>query len=656
MGITGIYVRTSVDTDGTSIAQQKKEGIKFCKKNKFEYQVYEDEGKSGFKIGDDENPFKNRQGLTKLISDIEKKIIDKVWVYEHSRFSRNQYGSIILFRIFNKHGIIVYEKDRRFDLNDPQTQMISGILDSISQYERHLIVGRTTRGLHDSINRGIRGYREFYGYKKDGKNDDGYVKWVPVKSEIENIKYSYKRILEGSTVKVLLLELYQNKKITESERSVLTKKWTRILRHFEYTGYSLNTDGLRIFNSYKKCEIESLGELNNKIYYVNSVTYPEKLVSLEDWIKVVEKLQVHKIIYKEKMRRTDTESLTGIIKCPYCDSRYYLYSQHYKSQDKEYNYRYYKHTFYGKGTCKNTKSLDIEKTNEIFEIFFFYFYLVYDDTKSLIEESQRILKINLMEIKEKIQNIETENRKIKRQIDRFEAIYEKSEDGELLKLTLKKEAKLNLKFGTNENIISKLKIELEELDKKYNSDELELTYYNVKETIINFFEKMTVEEQRSALIRIIKDCQLFGKYIVIDTGKILFIFNIDDEVYLTTETYNEFKNDKKFKDNFLHSSELSDGSGEISLEVTKHFVEFFQNIDKENHVYKNKVNIKDAWNKVNNFLDVRRLGDIKIRSYNLESNDKIDTKFMMKSKMNKLGIKYDLINIEKIISFTSLLE
>jgi DNA invertase Pin-like site-specific DNA recombinase len=70
MGITGIYIRTSIETDNTSIEQQKKEGIRFCKKNKLEYQIYEDEGKSGFKIEDDENPFKNRCGLTSLISDI----------------------------------------------------------------------------------------------------------------------------------------------------------------------------------------------------------------------------------------------------------------------------------------------------------------------------------------------------------------------------------------------------------------------------------------------------------------------------------------------------------------------------------------------------------------------------------------------------------
>ena len=107
MGILGIYVRTSVETEGTSIEQQKNIGIKFASKNGFEYQVYEDIRKSGFKIEDDDNPFKHRKGLTKLIGNIKNKIVDKIWVYEHSRLSRNQYSSYVLFNIFEKHKITV---------------------------------------------------------------------------------------------------------------------------------------------------------------------------------------------------------------------------------------------------------------------------------------------------------------------------------------------------------------------------------------------------------------------------------------------------------------------------------------------------------------------------------------------------------------------
>jgi hypothetical protein len=132
--------------------------------------------------------------------------------------------------------------------------------------------------------------------------------------------------------------------------------------------------------------------------------------------------------------------------------------------------------------------LDTEKTNRIFELFFFYFYLVYDDTKTLIEENQRIIKINQMEIKEKITDIEIENRKVDKQINRFQSIYEKSDDTELLKLTLIKEKELSLKIENNNTVMGKLKVELDELQKKYNQDEMELTYYNVKELVINFLK------------------------------------------------------------------------------------------------------------------------------------------------------------------------
>ena len=118
MGKLGIYVRTSVDKENTSIEQQKNEGIKFCKKNKFEYQIYEDVGKSGFDI-DKNNPFKNLSGLKNLIDDIEKKLIDKVWVWEHSRSSRDKFLSYFINEIFKKYKIIIYEKGIEIDLNIP---------------------------------------------------------------------------------------------------------------------------------------------------------------------------------------------------------------------------------------------------------------------------------------------------------------------------------------------------------------------------------------------------------------------------------------------------------------------------------------------------------------------------------------------------------
>jgi DNA invertase Pin-like site-specific DNA recombinase len=77
----GIYCRTSIlqDTETSTISQQRTAGIKFAEENKFEYDLYEDEGKSGFKISDDDqDPFNNRPAFTNLINDIKNKKVNKV--------------------------------------------------------------------------------------------------------------------------------------------------------------------------------------------------------------------------------------------------------------------------------------------------------------------------------------------------------------------------------------------------------------------------------------------------------------------------------------------------------------------------------------------------------------------------------------------------
>ena len=108
----GIYCRTSRENDfeKSTIIQQRVAGINFAEQHKFEYELYEDEGISGFKISDDEqDPFNNRPAFTNLINDIKSGKIDKVWVWEHSRLSRNQYASAFIFNVFEKHKVTLYE-------------------------------------------------------------------------------------------------------------------------------------------------------------------------------------------------------------------------------------------------------------------------------------------------------------------------------------------------------------------------------------------------------------------------------------------------------------------------------------------------------------------------------------------------------------------
>jgi hypothetical protein len=149
----------------------------------------------------------------------------------------------------------------------------------------------------------------------------------------------------------------------------------------------------------------------------------------------------------------------------------------------------------------------------------------------------------------------------------------------------------------------------------------------------------------------IKECLLFNKYIVIDTGKILFIFNTEDEIYLTEDIYNEFKNDKKFKGNFLNSSQLVDEDDKISMELTRYFVDLFNNLTNEK--WNKKSPVPNAWDKIDDYFQARKLGNIRINSFNL-TNDKMTMKSIVEKRLEKLGITYDITEIDRIVSFTEL--
>jgi len=649
MGILGIYVRTSVDSDSTSIEQQKEEGVKFCEKMKFGTpNFYEDVGISGFDV-DKNNPFKKLSGLKKLLDDIENRIVDKVWMWEHSRSSRDKFLSYYSNEIFKKYKIIIYEKGKEIDLNIPETEFLQDILTGYSILERNKIVERTRRGVYYSINNGIRGFRELYGYKKNGKDEKGYTIWIPVDSEIKKIRYLYEKYLEGNSINSIVIDLF--KKVSRNQLRDLSRRWSVIIRKFVYTGYNMTTEGLELYNKFKKGEINSIKELNNKKYYVKSVQFPIELVSIDDWINIIEKLQSNSHIYKNNNRRREnSEIITGIVQCPYCELKYYCID------DK--GYLYYKH-YSNKGCKQKPKSVKVDKLNNLFEVFFFYFYLVYDDTKVLIEESQKLIKINQSEIKEKIKKIDSENKEINEQINNFKSIYKNTKDIKKLDLIIEKEIELKNEKEINNNSLSQLKYELEELQNKFDKDKLELTYYDVKETVVNFFEKLNNEEKRLLLIKIIKYCQLFGKYIVIDTGKLLFVFNIDKENILPEVIYNKFKKDKHFKDNFLNSSNVIDNEGDFTEKIweligtgvnSKDYRSFEKTLQKK---YTQKQIDNSVTSLVNHIL-IRKLSDIVINEYYLKHSLVFDLKTIMEQRLDRLGIKYDLSGIEKIISFTEL--
>ena len=641
MSFVGIYLRTSVETDGTSIGQQKKLALKFCNFHNFQYRIYEDIGKSAFRVDDPTNPFKNLPALIKLTEDIEKKIIDKVWVFEYSRLSRSQEISIPLLRLFVKHNITVYERDKQFNFDDPTTQLLMGIVANVYQFERNAIILRTTRGLRATINTGLRTYNKIYGYRIAGKHGNGYAKWEPVDSEIDNIQYSFIEYLLGKSVDSIVKEL--NKDHNEVNAGLLKKNYINVLRRFDYTGFSLTTEGSELYKKYQRFEIDNLDFLKEQEngkpkYFVKSINFPVQVVAIDDWILVADKLRNNKFVYRNRKRRTNTEIFTGMIYCPHCNLSYYFYN------DKRKHYKYYTHTPSGECSQK-PKSVKREVINNLVEMFYFYFYLMYDDRKELLEENQKVSNLNLSKIKDQISGFQRENKKLEKQISNLQDIYGDSTDKNFVKMTLKKESELILKLDSNNSAITKLKFDLNELIQESNRDKKELTYYNVKEIIISFFEKLSVEDKRASLIKIIKKCQLFGNHLLIEARKILFVFNITKDYKLPEEIYNQFKNDEFFKEHFLNSyspvNEKIEYEDYLKMHGYPDIPEIHKNYLRDEELRLENIEILS--------LIVRRLGDIKIRDYNLS---KPENKKSMEKQLDKLGIEYDLSNILSVVSFT----
>ncbi|GHU12491.1 hypothetical protein FACS1894161_0840 [Spirochaetia bacterium] len=78
-----------------------------------------------------------------------------------------------------------------------------------------------------------------------------------------------------------------------------------------------------------------------------------------------------------------------------------------------------------------------------------------------------------------------------------------------------------------------------------------MTYYDVKERVNDWFFKLNVEEQRNELIRTIKTCKIFNHYIVIDTGKIVFLFDISKHYVFDMKLLEKLDKDEIYKDNFV---------------------------------------------------------------------------------------------------------
>ena len=224
-----IYTRVSTTSqeDGGSLKSQKDSGIKKSKNLGMKFKVWNEGGKSS--SSDD---LLNRPVLRELLELVETGEVKHLFVWNTDRLSRNeQTWTVIKYQFLIKHDVTLHTPTGQFDLSDPMSKMIMGVMGSISQYDNELRTIRLTEGK-------VRKVKE--GYWKGGPPPYGYSledsKLVINEEEGKWVKFIYELYRDGSSVDDIRTQLLQNGVPTKRGNPVWSHRSIEILLTNTYFG------------------------------------------------------------------------------------------------------------------------------------------------------------------------------------------------------------------------------------------------------------------------------------------------------------------------------------------------------------------------------------------------------------------------------------
>ena len=299
----GVYVRVSEkrQTEKYGPEAQRNGGISFAKGLGEDYKIYE-EAKTGTTI--------SRIELQYLFDDIANQLIDKVWVIDQDRISRDVEDSSVIRKHFLKHKCKLFVDDSEIDLSDPSSKFMYQVRAAVGELEASQIRRRMARGRKISFDAGRRVKSRLYGYKHEWI--EGKRRWWINQEQAKIVKRIFKMWIDGNCItrikKILnqeAIETYMNLRWNEKEL------W-KILQRIEYIGKTRDSES---------------NIINSKIYkaIINEETFKKANVLVAKY---------HKSNQEKQFRYAKTE-LSAIIKCANCGSPYKYREQRrfYKRKD-----------------------------------------------------------------------------------------------------------------------------------------------------------------------------------------------------------------------------------------------------------------------------------------------------------------------------------
>ena len=158
-----IYTRVSSQrqSKGKSIEVQKEQGISYCKKQNFQYEIL-DEGAASSKFED----LEKRPHMKNLLDKVEDGNFQYVYVIDFDRLSRNEIVTAIIKHTLRENDVKLIVGNTEYDLQDEDRDMVAGLLGQFAILENRKRAKKSVNSRRLMVEQGyIPGSRPAYGYK-----------------------------------------------------------------------------------------------------------------------------------------------------------------------------------------------------------------------------------------------------------------------------------------------------------------------------------------------------------------------------------------------------------------------------------------------------------------------------------------------------------
>lgn len=342
-----IYTRvsTSMQVDGFSLDAQKDKLRRYAEfQQMYVAGEYSDEGKSGKNID-------GRPDFLRMIADIEsgKDKIDYVLVFKLSRFGRNAADVLNSLQRMQDFGVNLICVEDGIDSSKDSGKLLISVLSAVSEIERDNILVQTMAGRQQKAREGKwNGGFAPYGYSLvDGK-------LIIAEDEAEIIRIIYDKYihtnlgLSGITA-YLNNNGYKKKQRQNNTLNAFATSFIKsVLDNPVYCGKL----------AYGRRKTEKIQGTRNEFHIVKQSTFPvyegihEAIVSEDDWLVAQEKRKRTGIKTPKTHSLEHAHILSGILKCPVCNSGMYGNVNRKKKGDGSY----YRDYFYY--SCKHRLKVD----------------------------------------------------------------------------------------------------------------------------------------------------------------------------------------------------------------------------------------------------------------------------------------------------------